>query len=153
MSKRIAVFPGSFDPLTLGHVDIIRRSVALFDEVIVAIGVNAAKSGLYPPEIRKQFIEDFFRGIPNVSVEIYQGLTVDFCQKKHARFIVRGLRNATDFEYEKTIAHANEKLSGIETVSIFTAPELSYISSTIVRDVIKNGGDIYKFVPPTVKLP
>lgn len=149
---RKAVFPGSFDPITLGHVDIIRRCIPLFDEIVIGIGVNADKKYMFPIEERKRFIEETFIGDDSVSVEIYEGLTVEFCRRIDAQYIIRGLRNAVDFEYEKTIAHANDKLAGIETVNIFTSPETSFISSTVVRDVIRNNGDYHKLVPETVKI-
>ncbi len=150
MSTRKAVFPGSFDPITLGHYDIIKRSVPLFDEIIVAIGVNAEKKYMFPLEERKHFIEESFKDVPSVSVVTYEGLTIDLCKKLKAQFIVRGLRNPADFEFEKAIAHTNRKLSKIETVFMLTAANTSYISSSIVRDVIRNGGDYSLLVPPSV---
>ena len=150
---KIAVFPGSFDPITLGHIDIIRRSAQLFDRVVVAIGTNAQKSYLYPLDARKHFIEQAISGIDHAAVEVYEGLTVDFCRSIGAQFIVRGLRNPADFEYEKAIAQANERLSGIETVNFFSAPEHAFVSSTIVRDIIRNGGNLEGFVPDFVTRP
>jgi pantetheine-phosphate adenylyltransferase len=147
-----AVFPGSFDPITLGHYDIIQRSVTLFDEVIVAIGINADKKYMFSLEERKKFIEDAFKDEPKISVVTYQGLTVDFCQKHDVQFILRGLRNPADFEFEKAIAHTNRKLSKIETVFLLTASRTSYISSSIVRDVIRNNGDYTKLVPNSVRI-
>jgi pantetheine-phosphate adenylyltransferase len=149
---KIAVFPGSFDPITLGHFDIITRSVSLFDEVIVAIGVNADKKYMFSLEERKQFIEESFKNVPQISVVTYEGLTIDLCKKLRAQFIVRGLRNPADFEFEKAIAHTNRKLSKIETVFLLTAADTSYISSSIVRDVIRNGGDYSLLVPGAVKV-
>lgn len=146
-----AVFPGSFDPLTLGHYDIIKRSIPLFDEIIVAIGVNAEKKYMFTLEERKKFIEDSFSEVPSVSVVTYEGLTIDLCKKVGAKFILRGLRNPADFEFEKAIAHTNRKLSKIETVFLLTASNTSYISSSIVRDVIRNGGDYTLLVPDTVR--
>lgn len=148
--KRKAVFPGSFDPITLGHYDIIKRGVSLFDEVIVAIGINADKKYMFTLEERKKFIEDAFKDQPKVSVITYEGLTINLCKKEDAQFILRGLRNPADFEFEKAIAHTNRKLSQIETVFLLTASKTSYISSTIVRDVIRNGGDYTVLVPDTV---
>lgn len=148
--KRIAVFPGSFDPITLGHYDIIKRGISLFDEVIVAIGINADKKYMFTQEERKKFIEDAFKDQPKVKVITYEGLTIDLCRKINAHFILRGLRNPADFEFEKAIAHTNRKLSQIETVFLLTASKTSYISSTIVRDVIRNGGDYKVLVPDTV---
>ena len=147
-----AVFPGSFDPLTLGHYDIIKRSITLFDEVIVAIGINGDKKYMFSLEERQQFIEDAFKDEPKVKVVTYTGLTVDFCQKNDIDFILRGLRNPADFEFEKAIAHTNRKLSKIETVFLLTASNTSYISSSIVRDVIRNNGDYTKLVPKSVRV-
>ncbi|RLD26649.1 MAG: pantetheine-phosphate adenylyltransferase [Bacteroidetes bacterium] len=147
-----ALFPGSFDPLTLGHYDIIRRGVTLFDEVIVAIGVNADKKYMFTLEERKRFIEDAFADEPRIKVVTYKGLTVEFCKKIGVGFILRGLRNPADFEFEKAIAHTNRKLTEIETVFLLTAAKTSFISSSIVRDVIRNNGDYTKFVPETVRV-
>lgn len=147
-----AIFPGSFDPITLGHYDIIMRGVTLFDELIIAIGINAEKKYMFSIEERQQFIEDAFQGIPEIKVMTYEGLTVDFCKKIDAQFILRGLRNPGDFEFEKAIAHTNRKLSEIETVFLLTSSGKSYISSSIVRDVIRNGGDYTGLVPETVKV-
>lgn len=147
-----AIFPGSFDPITLGHYDIIKRGVQLFEEVIVAIGVNADKKYMFSLEQRKQFIEEAFKDEPKVSVVTYKGLTVDFCKKNNVKFILRGLRNPADFEFEKAIAHTNRDLAPIETVFLLTSASTSYIASSIVRDVIRNDGDFSKLVPSSVKL-
>ncbi len=147
-----ALFPGSFDPLTLGHYDIIRRGVTLFDEVIVAIGLNADKKYMFTLEERKQFIKDAFADEPRIKVVTYKGLTVEFCKEIGVGFILRGLRNPADFEFEKAIAHTNRKLSEIETVFLLTAAKTSFISSSIVRDVIRNNGDYTKLVPETVRV-
>jgi pantetheine-phosphate adenylyltransferase len=147
-----ALFPGSFDPLTLGHYDIIKRGVHLFDEVVVAIGINAEKHYMFSLEERQKFIEDAFKNEPKVKVVTYKGLTVDFCKEIDAEFILRGLRNPADFEFEKAIAHTNRKLSKIETVFLLTAARTSYISSSIVRDVIRNQGDYTVLVPDSVKV-
>ncbi|WP_274476066.1 pantetheine-phosphate adenylyltransferase [Mangrovimonas aestuarii] len=147
-----AIFPGSFDPITLGHYDIIKRGVKLFDEVVVAIGVNADKNYMFPLEERVRFIEEAFKKQPKVKVVTYEGLTVDFCKEIDAKFILRGLRNPADFEFEKAIAHTNRKLSKIETVFLLTAAKTSYISSSIVRDVIRNNGDYSVLVPKSVKI-
>ena len=147
-----AIFPGSFDPITLGHFDIIKRGIGLFDELIIAIGVNADKKYMFSQEERKEFITEAFRGEDKIRVMTYSGLTIDFCREVNADFILRGLRNSGDFEFEKAIAHTNRKLSDIETVFLLTSSAHSYISSSIVRDVIRNGGDISTLVPPTVKL-
>lgn len=148
---RRAVFPGSFDPITLGHYDIINRGIPLFDELIIAIGTNAEKKLMFSLEERLRFIEDAFANEPNVRVETYSGLTIDFCRKVGADYILRGLRNPADFEFEKAIAHTNRKLSEIETVFLLTSSGKSYISSSIVRDVIRNGGDYTGLVPDTVR--
>lgn len=147
-----ALFPGSFDPLTLGHYDIIRRGVTLFDEVIVAIGINAEKKYMFSLEERTQFIKDAFADEPRIKVVTYKGLTVEFCKEIGVGFILRGLRNPADFEFEKAIAHTNRKLSEIETVFLLTAAKTSFISSSIVRDVIRNNGDYTKLVPNTVRV-
>tara|TARA_R110002050_G_scaffold14313_7_gene45258 strand:+ start:30350 stop:30805 length:456 start_codon:yes stop_codon:yes gene_type:complete len=149
---RRAIFPGSFDPLTLGHYDIILRGITLFDELIIAIGVNSDKKYMFSLEDRKRFIKDAFANEPKIKVLTYEGLTVDFCKKINANFILRGLRNPGDFEFEKAIAHTNRKLSEIETVFLLTSSGKSYISSSIVRDVIKNGGDYTGLVPETVRI-
>ena len=147
-----AVFPGSFDPITLGHLDIIRRALPLFDEIVIAIGVNAKKNYMFSLEQRMRFIQNAFFAEDKISVETYKGLTVDYCKQIQADFILRGLRNPADFEFEKAIAQTNRKLSGIETVFLLTSAETSYISSSIVRDVMKNGGDASSLVPSSVTL-
>ncbi|WP_396137570.1 pantetheine-phosphate adenylyltransferase [Flavobacterium sp.] len=145
-----AIFPGSFDPITNGHFDIIKRGVSLFDEVIVAIGVNAEKKYMFSLEDRKRFIEDAFKDEPKVRVITYSGLTIDLCKKENAEFILRGLRNPADFEFEKAIAHTNRIMSKIETIFLLTAARTSFISSSIVRDVLRNGGDVSQLVPESV---
>ena len=147
-----ALFPGSFDPITLGHFDIINRGVKLFDEVVVAIGINAEKNYMFSLEQRLKFLEESFKDQPKVKVMTYQGLTIDFCKKIDSEFILRGLRNPADFEFEKAIAHTNRKLSNIETVFLLTAASTSYISSSIVRDVIRNKGDYTVLVPDSVRV-
>ena len=147
-----ALFPGSFDPITLGHFDIIKRGIHLFDEVVVAIGINADKKYMFSLEERQSFIEEAFKIEPRVKVMTYEGLTIDFCKKIDAQFILRGLRNPADFEFEKAIAHTNRKLSKIETVFLLTAASTSYISSSIVRDVIRNHGDYSVLVPNRVNV-
>jgi len=146
---RKAVFPGSFDPLTLGHVDIINRGLPLFDEIILAVGVNADKKYMFSLEDRVRFLEETFKEEPKIKVTTYKGMTVNFCKEQDARFILRGLRNATDFDFEKVIGQTNFKLSGIETVFLITSSGKSHISSTVVRDVIRNEGD-YEFMVPGV---
>lgn len=149
---RRAVFPGSFDPITNGHYDIIKRALPLFDEIIVAIGVNSDKKYMFSLEERKHFIEETFKDEPKIKVTTYEGLTTDYCFKVNAQFILRGLRNPADFEFEKAIAHTNRFLSKIETVFLLTAASTSFISSSIVRDVIRNKGDYSKLVPDIVKI-
>lgn len=149
---RRAVFPGSFDPITNGHYDIIKRALPLFDEIIIAIGVNSDKKYMFSLEERKIFIEKTFADEPKIQVETYQGLTTDFCHQKNAKFILRGLRNPADFEFEKAIAHTNRFLTKIETVFLLTAASTSFISSSIVRDVIRNHGDYTKLVPQPVRI-
>ena len=147
-----AIFPGSFDPITLGHFDIIKRSIPLFDEIIVAIGINAEKKYMFPLEDRIRFIAEAFADEPKIRVISYVGLTIDLCKKEKAEFILRGLRNPADFEFEKAIAHTNRRLSKIETVFLLTAAKTSYISSSIVRDVIRNGGEYQMLVPDSVRV-
>ncbi len=149
---RRAIFPGSFDPLTLGHFDIIHRGITLFDELVIAIGINADKKYMFTLEERTHFIKEAFKDEPKIKVMTYEGLTVDFCRKINASFILRGLRNPGDFEFEKAIAHTNRKLSEIETVFLLTSSGKSYISSSIVRDVIRNGGDYTGLVPESVRV-
>ena len=146
-----AVFPGSFDPITLGHVDIIKRGLPLFDQIIIAIGVNEAKKYMFSLEERIEFIQKAFANEPKVIVDQYTGLTVDYCKKVNAEFMLRGLRNPADFEFEKAIAQTNRKLSGIDTVFLLTSANTSFISSSIVRDVIRNKGDYSILVPKSVK--
>jgi pantetheine-phosphate adenylyltransferase len=149
---RKAIFPGSFDPITLGHQDIINRALPLFDEIVIAIGVNADKKYMFSLEERKRFIEETFQNEPKISVITYEGLTIDLCHKINANFILRGLRNPADFEFEKAIAHTNRRLSKIETVFLLTAAKTSYISSSIVRDVIRNQGEYELLVPEAVRV-
>ena len=149
---RKAIFPGSFDPITLGHEDIIKRGISLFDEIVIAIGVNAEKKYMFSLEERKHFIEQTFKDEPKISVITYEGLTIDLAKKQKAHFILRGLRNPADFEFEKAIAHTNRKLSKIETVFLLTAASTSYISSSIVRDVLRNNGEYEMLVPKAVRV-
>ena len=148
---RKAIFPGSFDPITLGHEDIIRRGITLFDEIVIAIGVNSEKKYMFSLEERKHFLEETFKDEPKVSIITYEGLTIDLCKKINANFILRGLRNPADFEFEKAIAHTNRRMSKIETVFLLTAAKTSYISSSIVRDVIRNNGQYELLVPEAVR--
>ena len=154
--KRIAVFPGSFDPITLGHCDIINRALPLFDKIIVAIGQNSGKNYMFSLEQRKKFLHDTFSHLDKIEIDNYEGLTVDYCLNKKANFILRGLRNPADFEFEKAIAHTNRALTRdkilLETVFLLTSSGKSYISSSIVRDVIRNNGDYTILVPEAVKI-
>lgn len=150
---KIAVFPGSFDPVTKGHESMVRRGLPLFDEIVVAIGVNSSKKYFFSLDERKYMLEKTFADLPNVRIETYEGLTADYCKKIGANSILRGLRNSIDFEYEKSIAQMNRGLAPeIETIFMATDPELSAINSTIVRDIIRNGGDGSAFLPDAVKL-
>jgi pantetheine-phosphate adenylyltransferase len=146
-SKKIAVFPGSFDPITLGHVDIINRALPLFDTIIIAIGSNASKNHMWSLQDRKTAIETLFKNNDAIKVATYEGLTASFCKKQGAQYILRGLRNSTDFEYEQTIAQANDKVNGVDSVFIISRPEYGFISSSIVRDIAINDGDYSKLVP------
>jgi len=145
--SRKAIFPGSFDPITLGHVDIIARALPLFDAIVIAIGINADKKYMWSLEDRKRRIENVFKGNPKVSVKTYSGLTATFCKAENAQFILRGLRNTTDFTYEQTIAQANEKVNGVDSVFLICSPEFSHISSSIVRDIARNDGNYSSLVP------
>ena len=147
-----AVFPGSFDPITLGHLDIVERSIPLFDEIIIGVGTNSEKKYMFSLKKRIDFIEETFSNYNKISVSQYEGLTIDFCKKIQADFIIRGLRNPADFEFEKAIAHTNRKLSGIETVFMLTAAKTSFISSSIVREIISNQGDYKQLVPSSVRI-
>lgn len=145
--KKIALFAGSFDPITLGHCDIIYRSIHFFDEVIVAIGSNSNKKYLFTEEERLNQLKKVFSGIPQIRVMPYSGLTVDFAKKMEVDYLIRGLRNSNDFLYEQSIAQTNFQISGIDTFFLITQPQFSHISSSIVRDLIQNGGDISSLVP------
>ncbi len=150
---KIAVFPGSFDPFTLGHLEILKSALKIFDKVIVAIGRNASKNGFFPTEIKEQIVRDAVRDIPNVEVCTFTGLTVDLCIEKGAEFIVRGMRTTTDFELEKAIAQANKRMKpSILSVFIPSSHEYAFISSTVVRDVLVNGGNADAFIPKNVDI-
>jgi len=149
--QRICLFPGTFDPVTLGHVDIITRAVPLFDKIIVGIGINTSKAPMFSPEKRLNWVKEIFKDDARVDGAVYEGLTVEFCKKIGAKFILRGIRYVSDFEYEKTIADANRTLDkSIETIFLTGEPKYTSVASTIVRDIIKNGGDASPFLPPEV---
>ena len=149
--ERIAIFPGSFDPITIGHVDIIKRSLPLFDKIIISVGSNSEKKYFFSVEKRIQWIKKVFIKNPKIEVKSYNKLTVEFAKDSNARFLIRGLRNISDFEFEKTMAHANSELNpSIESVFLLTKPKYSFITSSVVRDTIKNDGDYRKFVPNQV---
>lgn len=146
-----AVFPGSFDPITLGHEDIVVRGAELFDEIIVAIGVNSAKNSMFSLEVRKQMLKETFKHLPQVKIQTFEGLTVDYCKQVDATWLLRGVRNSSDYEYESSIAQMNKLLhADLDTCILFTDPEFAPISSTIVRDILKNSGDVSEFVPQAV---
>ena len=147
-----ALFPGSFDPFTIGHLDIVERGVKIFDEIVVGIGINSEKKYMFSLEQRLAFIEACFEHESRVRVATYKGLTVDFCREIEADFILRGVRNNGDFEFEKAIARTNRHMSEIETVFLLTSAETSYISSSIVREIIRNNGDYNTFIPPQIKI-
>lgn len=150
--KRIALFPGTFDPFTIGHESLVRRGLALMDEIVIAIGVNEAKKSYFTLEKRISMIRDFYREEPRVRVESYDSLTISFAQKVGARYILRGIRSVIDFEYEKTIADMNRTISGIETFVLFTEPALTHISSTHVRELLRYGHDVSHFIPRGMKM-
>jgi pantetheine-phosphate adenylyltransferase len=151
--KKIAVFPGSFDPFTIGHEAIVRRALNLFDEVIIAVGANALKKSFYLLETRETMIKKVFQHEPKIKVDHYEGLTVDYCKKIGAGYIIRGLRTSADFEFERAIAQVNKVMApGVESVFLLTVPEHSHINSSIVRDIIKNGGDASPFLPVSINI-
>jgi len=151
--KKIAVFPGSFDPFTIGHEGIVNRALDIFDEIIIAVGANALKKSFYSVGTRKKMISKVFSKEPRVKVVHYEGLTVDFCRSNKAKFILRGLRTAADFEFERAIAQVNKVMAPeVESVFILTIPEHSHVNSTIIRDIIRSGGDASMFVPKAISL-
>lgn len=153
MFKR-AVFPGSFDPITLGHENIIRRAMPMFDEIIIAVGQNIEKKSQFSIEQRMEWIKQTFEDCNSIVVDSYSGLTVDYCRKVNANYILRGLRTSADFEFERTVGQVNKKMYPlIETVFLLTTPEYTSINSSIVRDVYKNGGDVSIFIPAAITLP
>lgn len=149
--QRICLFPGTFDPVTLGHVDIINRAIPLFDKIVVGVGLNASKAPMFTPEQRMQWIKEIYKDEERVEGAVYEGLTIDFCKKIGAHFILRGIRYVSDFEYEKTIADANRTLDrSIETIFLTGEPKYTSVASTIVRDIIRNGGNASHFLPDIV---
>ena len=151
--NKIAIFPGSFSPFTLGHKSIVDRALPLFDKIIIAIGINSEKNEYFSIEERKQWIKEVYKSNSKIEVQFYEGLTVDFCEKVGANYILRGLRDSHDFKYEKNIAQTNTDLNDkVETIFIITPPEISHISSSIIRDIIKNGGDVSQFLPKEIDL-
>lgn len=151
--NKIAIFPGSFSPFTLGHKSVVDRSLPLFDKIIIAIGINSEKNEYFSIEERKQWIKEVYKSNSKIEVQFYEGLTVDFCEKVGANYILRGLRDSHDFKYEKNIAQTNTNLNDkVETIFIITPPEISHISSSIIRDIIKNGGDVSQFLPKEIDL-
>ena len=149
---RRIIFPGSFDPITNGHDDILKRAIPLFDEIIIAVGVNVDKSYMFSIKKRIEFIDSVYKNENKIQIKSYKGLTVDFCKKNNISYILRGLRNPSDFEFEKTMAHLNNSMSQIETIFLLTSLENSFISSSLVREIIKNGGDYSPFVPKSIKI-
>ncbi|WP_285055694.1 pantetheine-phosphate adenylyltransferase [Pedobacter ginsengisoli] len=146
---KTALFPGSFDPITIAHVDILLRALPLFDKVVIGIGLNSSKQGFLPAQKREDIVRAVFSAHANIEVQLYDGLTVDFCRKVNARYMVRGVRSVSDFEYEKAIAQINQTMMPeVETIIILSKPEYSAISSTIVREILRNNGDVSKFLPP-----
>lgn len=148
---KIALFPGSFDPITVGHVDIIKRALTLFDKIVIGVGINSSKQCYFPLEKRKLFLEKTFETFPKVEIASYDGLTVNFCEKIKAQYILRGLRSDMDFEFEKNIAQMNRELDqNVETIFIVCNPAYSAVSSTIVKDIIRNGGNALQFIPEPI---
>ncbi|MCO4294139.1 pantetheine-phosphate adenylyltransferase [Solitalea sp. MAHUQ-68] len=145
---KIALFPGSFDPITIAHLDIVKRAMPLFDKVVIGIGLNSSKPTFLSPEKRQEILHAVFNGDPKIEIRTYQGLTVDFCKELDAQYMIRGIRSVADFEYERAIAQINAVMKPeIETIFILSKPEYSAISSTIVRDILRNNGDVSAFVP------
>ena len=150
---KIAIFPGSFSPFTVGHQSVVNRALPLFEKIIISIGINSEKKQYFSIEKRLQWIKDVYANNAKIEVKFYEGLTVDFCKKENANYILRGLRDSHDFKFEKGIAQMNKDLNKeIETIFIITPPEISHISSSIIRDIIKNGGDVSQFLPKEIDL-
>ncbi len=150
--KRKAIFPGTFDPFTIGHYSLVKRSLELVDEIVIAIGVNDTKKTYFPLDKRIDMIRSLYKGDNRILVGTYDGLTVDYAKETGSNFIIRGIRSVNDFEYEKTIADMNRNISGIETIVLFTEPELTHISSTIVRELLRFGHDVSQFIPKGMSL-
>ena len=151
--KKIAVFPGSFDPITLGHESVVKRALPLFDEIIVAIGNNSQKKYMFDLKQREAWIKETFKGISQIRVDIYEKLTVEYCEEMGAQFLLRGLRNHADFEFERSIAQMNRELNDeIETYFLFTDPKYSAINSTIVREIYRLGGEVAQFLPKNINI-
>lgn len=153
MNKRIALFPGTFDPFTIGHESLVKRGLLVMDEIIIAIGVNESKSSYFTLDQRLEFISELYKGESRVKVKSYNSLTIDFAKDKGAKYILRGIRSVIDFEYEKTIADMNRTISGIETFVLFTEPSLTHVSSSHVRELLRYGHDVSQFIPKGIKLP
>jgi len=152
-TEKIAVFPGSFDPITVGHESIIRRALPLFDKIIVVVGINTDKKSMFSMEQRIVWIQETFSDCPTIEIASHSGLTVDFCKKVGANYILRGLRTSADFEFERSIGQTNKSLvPEIDTVFMLTLPEHTFINSSIVRDVFRNGGDVSNFIPSKISL-
>ena len=150
---KTAIFPGSFSPFTVGHQSVVDRALPLFDKIIISIGINSEKNQYFSIEERLQWIKDVYGNNPKIEIKFYEGLTVNFCKKENANYILRGLRDSHDFKFEKGIAQMNKDLNKeVETIFIITPPEISHISSSIIRDIIKNGGDVSKFIPKEIDL-
>lgn len=147
-----AIFPGTFDPFTTGHFSIVERALTFMDEIIIGIGINESKNTYFPIDKRVEVIRDFYKSEPRVKVEAYNTLTIDFAKEMNADFIIRGIRTVKDFEYEESISDVNRKLAGVETILLFTEPELSCVSSTLVRELLSFGKDVSQFIPKGLKL-
>lgn len=148
---KIAVFPGSFDPVTVGHIDLVKRALPLFDKIIIAVGINSQKKSLYTLEQRLSWLQRVFKDMERIEIAYFEGLTANFCMKQEAKYLLRGLRNGSDFDYEKTISQLNFIIGyEIDTVFLISQPQYSFISSTIVREIIRGKGDVSKFVPELI---
>jgi len=145
---KTALFPGSFDPITIAHVDILKRALPLFDKIVIGIGLNSSKQSFLSAEKRQEIVSAIFSGYDNVEVRLYEGLTIEFCRQLNVQYMVRGIRSVSDFEYERAISQINQTMMPeVETIFMLSKPEYSAISSTIVRDILRNNGDISKFLP------